>query len=417
VGVFGVAVMGGARLALQNVVVTGADPGPDFFGCQTGIGVVAGNATTNQVGHVTMKDSTVSDYAKGGIEALNMGSNAYVLRTTVTGVGPTALVGQNSIEIGRGASGRVLNSTISGNECDHPTCGPDYVTEDASFGVLVFDPGATVLVRGNTISGNDGGVFSCGISCLGYASIGQPHFVSVKHNTITNNRFYGIAFDQGPSLAGMNVISGGNQGIVVAATSKESAPTHALIRYNWISGTAVADVDVVSDGNPHPAPNMSVHDNRLFGTVGIQNQSTDTVTAPNNFFGDASGPSGWSFGSGSSVSDRVSFWPWATSPDANWTRFLPHMQCTHTGSGSFADSGQVVLCGTTHNDIVTETGAADVLYVGLGGQDNFAGGSGTSYVLGNAGADTFTAGTGPSNVQCGGPGDTLYGTWATESNC
>ena len=417
-GVFGVAVMGGAALTLRDSVVTGAQPGATLFGCQTGIGVVAGNATTNQKGIVTLKDDTVNDYAKGGVYALNVGSKANVIRTTVTGAGPTALVAQNGVEIGRGASGKVLWSTISGNECDHATCGPDYVTQDASFGVLVFDPGDRVGIRYNTITDNDGGVFSCGASCLGYTSLTPASVVSVKHNTISNNRYYGVAFDQGPSIAAANTISGGNQGIVVAATSSQTAPAHAVIRWNTISGVADADIEVVTNGPTHPwVPYVNAHDNYLLDATAILNQTTDQLRAPGNWYGDPSGPSDWSFGSGGSVSENVGFFPWATSPIVSITRLLPRRSCDHLGSGTYADSSPAVLCGTMLNNTVVETGSADTLYIGRGGHDNFTGGSGASYVMANPGSDVLTGGPGPNDhAQCGGPGDT-HTAFEYESNC
>jgi hypothetical protein len=406
-GVFGVAVMGGATLVMLDSVVTGASPGPSLFGCQTGLGVVAGRYTTSQVGTVTLRGVTVNGYAKGGVVAQNYGSKANVFRSTITGAGPTPLVAQNGVQISRGAAGTVRYSTISGHECDHPTCGPDYLTQTSSTGVLVFDPGARVGILNNTITDNDQGGFSCGESCLGFTSVGPANMVNFQRNTLTNNRFRGLAFDQGPSRSAGNTISGSNQGIVIGATTTQTAPATASILFNNSFGN-FADVAVMSDGPAHPVPTLNVRDNVLLSPTAILNGTTDQIRAPGNWYGDVSGPSGWSFGSGSSVSAFVNFWPWATGATVPVTRVLPRRECDRTGPGTFNDSGQIVWCGRLLPDTITETGTADVLFVGGNGADVFTGGSGTSYVIDSPGPDTFTGGPGLNDhIQCRSTGDTI----------
>src|SRR5262245_27007351 len=73
-GVLGLAVMGGGTVVMYDSEVTGASPGPSLFGCQTGIGVIAGRNTTNQVGTVTLRNVHVNGYAKGGVVTTNVGS-------------------------------------------------------------------------------------------------------------------------------------------------------------------------------------------------------------------------------------------------------------------------------------------------------------------------------------------------------
>jgi hypothetical protein len=94
---------------------------------------------------VTITDSTVEDYGKNGITCNEAGTRCIVAGNTVTGIGPTDVIGQNGIQLGFGAHGRVLGNTVSGNV---------YIPEPVTAcGILIFRAGGTV--SGNTLGGNE----------------------------------------------------------------------------------------------------------------------------------------------------------------------------------------------------------------------------------------------------------------------
>jgi len=85
-------------------------------------------------------------------------SNAVITGNTVTGDGPTTMIGQNGIQVSRGAT-----ATVNGKH------GPrnDYTPSiDSSIGILLFQPGS-VGIGANTLSDNGVGLFTDTQSTLG----------------------------------------------------------------------------------------------------------------------------------------------------------------------------------------------------------------------------------------------------------
>jgi hypothetical protein len=116
------------------------------LGCQIRLGIfVQSGYGPHLKSDVTITDSTVVDYGKNGITCNEAGTRCIVVGNTVTGIGPTAVIGQNGIQLGFGAHGRVLGNTVSGNVYT-----PEPVT---ACGILIFRAGGTV--SGNTLDGNE----------------------------------------------------------------------------------------------------------------------------------------------------------------------------------------------------------------------------------------------------------------------
>jgi hypothetical protein len=116
------------------------------LGCQNHSGIfVQSGYGPHLKSDVTITDSTVEDYGKNGITCNEAGTRCIVAGNTVTGIGPTDVIGQNGIQLGFGAHGRVLGNTVSGN-----VYAPEPVT---ACGILIFRAGGTV--SGNTLDGNE----------------------------------------------------------------------------------------------------------------------------------------------------------------------------------------------------------------------------------------------------------------------
>ncbi len=97
--------------SIKNNEVKGIRNTP-FDGVQAGNGIYAfadnGTART-----LTITGNTVNDFQKNGITANGANLAAVINNNTVTGVGATAIIAQNGIQVGFGAAGTVNNNIIS----------------------------------------------------------------------------------------------------------------------------------------------------------------------------------------------------------------------------------------------------------------------------------------------------------------
>jgi parallel beta-helix repeat protein len=171
---YGIRIDGGGSATITNNHITAIEDTP-FDGVQEGIAIDVGRASEAQSGSATISHNTIDNYQKGGILVSNVGSSATIDHNVVQGAGPTALIAQNGIQIGSGATATVTNNTISGNIYTPQTV--------VSTGILLFSPGA-VTISNNTVSSNDVGIYSFGA----IAPI-------IVHNDASANTFDGIILD------------------------------------------------------------------------------------------------------------------------------------------------------------------------------------------------------------------------------
>jgi len=84
-----------------------------------------------------------------------------------------------------------------------------------------------------------------------------------------------------------------------------------VIRYNNIYNNGENGIRICSAATTGNVINF----NNIYGNVdfGVLNDSTSSVDATNNWWGDASGPSGMGLGTGDAVSTHVDYIPWRTS--------------------------------------------------------------------------------------------------------
>jgi hypothetical protein len=205
-------------------------------GCQGGIGVKVTD------GHLKMWDDAISGYQKDGIRVQNAGSGATIDNVKVTGAGPTPLIAQNGIEIAEGAWGSVNGSTVSGNECDHPSCGPDSLNQSQSAGVLFYDAAPGSSVSHSTARGNDMGVYFTG------ASASQTG-VSIVSDTLKNNRYEDVCLDQGKAEITGSLLRGGNVGLQAIQYQGQTAGIDAAASHDTIGPASVDALQIYSDEN------------------------------------------------------------------------------------------------------------------------------------------------------------------------
>ena len=113
----------GASGSITNNTVTNVNQGPS--GCQEGNAIEVRNAPFDNAGSdlaVTIDGNTVNGYIKNGITA-NGSVAATITNNGVTGSGPldVPLAAQNGIQIGFGATAIVQGNTISGNNYTPPS--------------------------------------------------------------------------------------------------------------------------------------------------------------------------------------------------------------------------------------------------------------------------------------------------------
>ena len=166
---YGILVGGGAALSLTNSTVeqVGAYP---LNGCQGGVGVQVGLSPTDQIGLASLSGDVIETYQKNGVTVDGPGSYGDIVRTVVTGDGPSPAIAQNGIQFSFGAAGSVTRSTITGNNYTGTGVA-------SSTGILVFG----------------GGGSACGIG---------PSSPLVKYATFADNRLIGN--DVGIDLANLN---------------------------------------------------------------------------------------------------------------------------------------------------------------------------------------------------------------------
>ena len=170
--------------------------GPSLWGCQQGVGIRAGSKALGVSGNLVADHVTVLDYQKGGIVVDGPGSTGTITNSTVEGdqlAGLSPLIAMNGIQISRGASASIVGNTVSGNKCDHPSCGADALNLTDSWGIALYDPlpGQTpvpaILVSNNVATGNDFGIYSSQLT-------GTP---TISGNTVNANRYIGVYLDEG----------------------------------------------------------------------------------------------------------------------------------------------------------------------------------------------------------------------------
>ncbi len=270
---YGILVAGGATLKAKDVTVDGGGAFP-INGCQGGIGIQVGMAWTTpvEVGHATLQGVTVTDYQKNGITVDGAGSSVTIASTIVKGAGATPETAQNGIQVSNGASATIKASKVSGNECDHATCGPNG-NEFQATGLLFFGaaPGSTVSTT--ELAGNDIGAYYYSEAAK------QPTApeLTLSKDAFAGNRYEGVVLDQGDALIKGGTITGpGNIGIDLPQYDGQTLASQSSASGVRIEGQSVG-VKVESDKSAKDiAGKFVLSKSTLSGdTTNLVNESAD----------------------------------------------------------------------------------------------------------------------------------------------
>jgi parallel beta-helix repeat protein len=241
--VSGVSVLQAANLELTDARVSDIVPATTTcdqaqgYGVQFGVydrAIVDGQRGTSASGRV--KDVVVDGFLTSGLIAVAPYPPFGATTTKVTFANNVVTAealpypaSPTGIWIRLNATAQVTGNTVSGAVCTGPGCGPDPITEFQAPGIIVESsiPGNTVT--DNTVSDSDIGVYD----------IFSPDCCKISGNTLTGNRFFGIAIQDGNGETRANTIIGGQVGIGVIA---DAVDTVGVLHGDSITGTTVAPV-------------------------------------------------------------------------------------------------------------------------------------------------------------------------------
>ena len=236
--------MGGSAFIRGNHITEIRDN--PFGGCQNGVGILVGRFSEGQTGSALIRDNTIDKYQKGGIVVSNVGSRAGITDNDVKGIGPTALIAQNGIQISSGAKANVEDNEVSDNIYSPQTF--------ASAGILLFEAGQ-VNVEDNRVLRNDVNIFA----------FNSPGPI-ITANRVSNGTFDGIDLTDGTTGAIVSHNTSRNNaadGIFIDAASTNNRITNNRLRGNGLFDAEDQSVGTRSCGTGNTwAHNSCVTDNK-----------------------------------------------------------------------------------------------------------------------------------------------------------
>jgi hypothetical protein len=234
----GIFVQQGATATITRNIITKIHNNPIVQCALYGFGILVGRAALSTTGTATISVNTISDYQKAAIMVDGAGSTATITSNTITGwslalqASDSVFIAQNGIQISRGAVATITSNTISVNECPAGSdgCGPDLIALTQATGIVLYQSGAGTSVTMNTFSANDVGIelYQADASTV------------VQYNRVANNRYAGIALEDGTYKASLNVVTGpGNVGIAAVA---DASSTSVTLSKNIINSVGISGV-------------------------------------------------------------------------------------------------------------------------------------------------------------------------------
>jgi nitrous oxidase accessory protein NosD len=280
--------------SVLNTTITGIRETP-FSSIQGGVAIY--NCNDDTVARtLTVTGNTINDYQKNGMALNGSGLTANVTNNDVTGLGTTPLLAQNGIQMAFGAVGTISGNTVSANDCTNPgDCDQDVATgaiADGAAGILVYQPGtSTITIASNILSGNQFGVWTVAATS-----------VDINRNTITG--VGAVITSSGISVWDSDAFTSFFLGTPVGTTgpmycNSFSSNGYGLLQRDYTAGA--------------PSPSVTPTFSNIAGNSPFGAYADSALTAENNWWGAASGPSGAGPGSGDAVNASVDFTPFLTT--------------------------------------------------------------------------------------------------------
>jgi len=343
-----------------------------------GTGIYIGDAV-DEGSSLFIDDNVVTDNTYGGIYArrIDRGSRAVIggAGNTITGNGSFGIaVGDSYYDlygdewfyfgVEEGSSLSILNNTISS-------------TSGNGIDILFLETGCEAIIEGNTVSGNDHGMY--------IGSMSEGSTLDVVDNTVSGNSSGGVYAGGTISDSEVSVVDNiisGNTGIGLQIGEGETlTDSMATIRCNTIydntewgiymvaehslvdisgnhilaNGTSGSEGGIYLDGSELDL--VGIHQNSIASNYdwGLLNDSGEVVDATHNWWGDASGPYQATTnpgGGGDAASDDVDYSDWLTA--------APALCATHTPAAPTPSTLTVDGAGgANHTTIQAAIDAAD----------------------------------------------------------
>lgn len=141
---------GGSATLTDNHITEIRSASPLLRGCQNGIAVLVGRNAEGQIGRAEIRHNLIDRYQKGGVVVDATGSYGNVHHNEIVGAGPQPVIGQNGIQISRGATADVNHNEVYDNV---------YTLGGAGTGILLFQANGPGLTVGyNKVYRNDDGI-------------------------------------------------------------------------------------------------------------------------------------------------------------------------------------------------------------------------------------------------------------------
>ena len=244
---------------LVQASVENAKLSPALLGCQFQLGVYVytgyyETGFTPAGATVIVRGTSISNYGKGGVVCNDPGLTCKVTGDTVTGIGETAAIGQNGIQVAFGALGLITNDHVSGNAYDGSNGDYATVADDNDFfgngtsvgGVLLYLAASGTRVAGCTFVNNQIGVLAFGDA-----------LDQIRHNTVTNSYAYGIADYGAPGaishIVGNTVSNPTTGAIGILVANGTFYVTGNYLSYTSLTGDQGASQAVTGPGTFYPA--------------------------------------------------------------------------------------------------------------------------------------------------------------------
>ncbi len=223
-----------------------------YQGCQVGLGIDV--ESDSGAPAVTIANSSVHRYQKNGITAGGPGTGGGPVMTitgnSVTGIGATAAIAQNGIQIGYGSTGKV-----TGN----------YVTDDIYTGGTVGASGILIIASAGVTASNN----SVESTQFGIVTVSDPTYGAADNAVINSNHVGGTqTFDA------IDLCSNGN-----------AADSNSIFGSNAQSGVHVDD-ECPGPGSTPSGTNNTVKNNTINEPCAgvLLGSGTPNTTSPNTFF-------------------------------------------------------------------------------------------------------------------------------------
>jgi hypothetical protein len=239
---------------IDSVAVRNVRLGTGLEGCQSGLAIFVqggGAGGSSNEAKVDVLNSSVHDYQKNGITANETGADVWVKGNAVSGIGPSADIAQNGIQIAFGARGRIEENSVINHI--YSLCVSTSICSFNASNILVNDSDNVRVAKNNV-----------GKSQVNILIIGDG--ADVRENT---------AFDT-DVFDGIALIGNNNRALANSIFNSDEAGVFVQGNGNRVNGNTINEAPIgILEGAPSSGNDF--HQNRFFNTA----RNIVTPTTPN----------------------------------------------------------------------------------------------------------------------------------------